>query len=146
MNRFARSNLSLLLIGFLGIGSVGVGVCVCADGDVEPGMGCCGGCQGAEDAADRQQNPGAGTFAAAREDNCAGCMYVSLSSGAMLHASSHKSRISLTSTVSFLLAYQADCLDHGAGGGGRTGASRAQRASLRASASLLAQRTVILRI
>ena len=146
MNRFARSTLCLLLVGFLGMGSVGKAFCICADGDVELGAGCCDGAPDTDDAPDRHRIPGHAVPASACGEDSADCTYAPLSSGAMLHSSSHASKRAPANRSPFLTACQATGFDGRALGVVRSNASRARFSSIRTSASLLAQRTIVLRI
>ena len=145
-NRLARTTLCLLLVGFLGMGSVGMGLCYCSDGNIVLGTGCCGDCRSAEDAPDCQQNSSTEMFTATAGYSSADCTYVPLSSGAMLLASSQVSKPALSTKGTFLPVCQANCLNGRADGGVRVDASRARCASVLTSASLLAQRTIVLRI
>jgi hypothetical protein len=146
MNRLARTTLCLLLVGFLGISSVGMGLCYCSDGSIVLGTGCCGDCRNSEDAPVCQQNSKTASFPATAGYSSADCTYVPLASGAMLLASSQVSRPTLSTKGPFLPVYQADCLDSRADGGVRADASRARCASVLTAGSLLAQRTIVLRI
>ncbi|MFN2288282.1 MAG: hypothetical protein ABR578_08120 [Chromatocurvus sp.] len=146
MNRFVRRTLCLLLIGFMGMGSVGLGLCICAVGGAEPGVGCCGDCQSTDYGPDRLQNADTAIFAATRGDSSTDCMCVSFPSGAMRRASSQDSMLSLSIKMLFLPAYHAACFDHESGAGVRSNLFLAQRTSMRTSAFLLAQRTVVLLI
>ena len=145
-NRLARTTLCLLLVGFLGMGSLGMGLCYCSDGNIVLGTGCCGDCRNSEDATDCQQSSSTEMFTATAAYSGADCTYVPLSSGAMLLASSQGSQLTLSTKGAFLPVYQADCLNGRVDGGVRADASRARYASVFTSDSLLAQRTVVLRI
>ena len=145
-NRLARTTLCLLLVGFLGMGSVGMGLCYCSDGNIVLGTGCCGDCRSAEDAPDCQQNSSTEMFTATAGYSSADCTYVPLSSGATLLVSSQVSKLTLSTKGPFLPDYQAGCLNSRDDGGVRADASRARCASVLTSDSLLAQRTVVLRI
>ena len=146
MNRLARTTLCLLLIGFLGMGSVGMGLCYCTDGNVELGMGCCGDCRSAEDAPDCQHSSSTERFTATDVYSDADCTYVPLASGSMLLTSSQVSKPTLSIKGPFLPDYQAGCLNSRVDGGVRADASRALCMAMRTSASVLAQRTIVLRI
>ena len=146
MNRFTRMIVSLLFIGFLGMGAVGMGLCYCSGGNIVLGTGCCGDCRNTEDAPDCQQSSGTAMFTATAAYSSADCTYVPLSSGAMLLASSQASRLSLSTKGPVLPVYQANHMNSRADGGVCVDASRDRRASMHPSASLLAQRTIVLRI
>jgi len=146
MNRLARSTLCLLLVGLLGMGSVGLGLCICADGGIELRTGCCGDCRNADDMPDGQQHSGTAMSTTPAAYSNADCTYVPLSSEAMLLASSQAPKSPLLSKSSLVAVYPADCLNSRSDGLGSK-ASRAQCfTSTLVSASLLAQRTVVLRI
>ena len=146
MNHIVRSALNLLLVGFLGMGPVGLSLCICADGNVELRVGCCSDCGDTDNASDAQGNSGTAMFAAALGDRSTDCTYVPLSHGPMLHVSSHVTKPPLLAKGPLFPALPAECLYRRTGGDVGANVSRAVSSSIRVSASLLAQRTVVLRI
>jgi len=146
MNRFARVVSSLVLIALLGVSAVGMGLCICADGHVALEMGCHGGCPNAEAAADCRQGAEAEKLITACGDRGGDCIYVPLSAGAILYSSSSDAKLSLSAKRLSLGAHQAGDVNSRDSGAVRANASRALYVSMCASASVLAQRTIVLRI
>lgn len=145
MNRSVRVISSLVLIGLLAMGAVGMGLCICANGHVALEMGCDGECRSSERAPDCGQHSGDEAHTAACGDG-GGCVYVPLSPETTLHSSSERANLSLSTKSSLLGTHPADCLNSRANDGVRADASRALRMAMRTSASVLAQRTIVLRI
>lgn len=146
MSRLLRSFVCLVLIGSAGTGVFGMGLCICADGHVALEMGCHGGCQDAEDSPDCQQHGEAEISAGALADTGGDCVYLSLLSDAMLH-SLFGARHSLSAKNLLSGSPQAGGPNDRADFDVRANASGLfRRTPLYTSASVLAQRTIVLRI
>ena len=146
MNRFLRLFTCVVLIGFVGTGAFGLGLCICTDGHVALEMGCHGGCRDAEDAPDYREHAEVDMFTAACGTTGGNCVYVPLSSGPMLYSSS-EARYSLSARHRLPHTQQAGCLNGGVDCDIRpTALGALRRAPLHTSTSVLAQRTVVLRI
>jgi hypothetical protein len=146
MNRFPRLISCLVLLGFAGTGVPGMGLCICADGDVALETVCDGTCRDAEEAPYHQQHGECDMRAAACIDSGGDCVYLPLSLDAMLPSLS-KGRHSLSAKNLLPRTFQAGGLNDGVDFDVRLNASRVlRRTPLHMSAALLAQRTIVLRI
>jgi len=146
MNRFPRLISWLVLLCFAGTTVSGLGICICADGDVALEMACAGTCRDSEEVPYHRQHGECDMRAAACIDSGGDCVYVPLSSDAMLLSSSG-ARHSLSAKNHLPHTSQSGGLNDRVARDGRANAvCVARQAPLLMSASLVARRMIVLRI